>query len=156
MKRVGAGFEGCADDAAHEVAEFRRRVVSDQVEFFDRVGRRRITQQVVRNLVVVHAVEDEVIRLFAVAVDKWPRAARNVVAIVEAARVGMNRARRQQRQFDVVARSQRKRLVGRPIDDRVNLRSFGLQNGSAGSHFHGVGYLSDFQLDIYACNLIEC
>src|SRR5882762_1029508 len=71
VKRVGAGFEGCADDATHKVAEFRRRVVRDQVEFFDRVGRRRIAQQVVRNLVVVHSVENKVICLFAVAVDKW-------------------------------------------------------------------------------------
>ncbi len=50
-------------------------------------GAGRVTQQVVRNLVIVHAVQQEVVRLLAVAVDQRTASITSgIVAVIEAAR----------------------------------------------------------------------
>ena len=56
----------------------------------------------------------------------------------------MHCAGREQRQFDVVARSERKCFVGCRVDDRINQRRFGLQQRGAGGYFHGLSDLTDF------------
>ena len=69
-------------------------VIGDQVEFLDRIRRRRVAEQVVRYLIVVHAVEQEIVGLLAIAVDqRTPTVTAGVVAVIEAARIGRNRAR---------------------------------------------------------------
>ena len=69
MKVVRAAFDADADDAAHEVAELGRRVLGDHVELLNGVKAGCIADRIFRYLVVVHAVEQEVIRLFAVSIN---------------------------------------------------------------------------------------
>ena len=100
---------GGADDAALIVPELSRGVLGNKVEFLNGVRRRGKADQVVRHLVVVHAVQDEVVGLFAVAVDIWPAAAGGIVAVIEAVGIRRHRPGRQQRQLHIVARGQRQR-----------------------------------------------
>ena len=65
----------CTHDAAHEIPEFRWGVIADQVEFLDGVRRRGITKQVIRHLVIVHAIQKEIVGLLAVPIDERSRAA---------------------------------------------------------------------------------
>ena len=74
---------GGIHDSALKIAELGGGVGGNQVEFLDRVGRRRNRQQVIRGLVVVHPVEDEVVGLLAISVDVWTAAVRSVVTVVE-------------------------------------------------------------------------
>src|ERR1700722_240835 len=80
MELIGARFDGCVDDAALEIAEFSRSIGGNEVEFLDGVGRGGNGQIVFRSLVVIHAVENEVIRLLAVAVDRRAPTAIGIVA----------------------------------------------------------------------------
>src|SRR5256714_5598650 len=65
MIAIGARLDAHTDDAALEVPEFSRSVVGDQVEFFDGVRSWRVPKQVVGNLIIVHAVEQKIVRLLA-------------------------------------------------------------------------------------------
>ncbi len=83
MELIGARLDGGIDDATLKIAELSRGVRSDQIEFLNGVGRGRDRQIVFRGLVVIHAVEDEVIRLLTVAVDRWTATVIGIVAAVE-------------------------------------------------------------------------
>ena len=83
MVLVGAGLDRGIDDAAGKVAELSRGVGSDDVEFLDGVRRRRDGQVVFGGLVIVHPVQDEVIGLLAVSIDRRTAAAIGVIAVVE-------------------------------------------------------------------------
>ena len=107
MELVGSGLKGNANDSALEIAEFGGGVLRDKIEFLNSVGCRRVSQEVVRDLVIVQTIQKEVIGLFAVSVDEGPATAPNIVARVETGRGGRDSAGREQRQFNVVARSQR-------------------------------------------------
>ena len=72
MKLVTAGLDADADDAAQELAEIGAGIVRDDVKLLDRVDAGRIRDVVVHELVVVHAVQQVVIGLLAVAVDVGP------------------------------------------------------------------------------------
>ena len=96
VKVIRARLDLRADDRAHEVAELGRSVLRDLVELLNGVHARRIAHQVVRHLVVVHAVQNEVVGLLAVAVDVRPSAAGRRLAVGEAGRIRMYAARRQQ------------------------------------------------------------
>ena len=100
--------------------------MSDQIEFLNRIRRRSKPNQVVRYLVVIHAVENEVVCLLAVAVDVRPSSAGGVVAVVETLRIRWTRARRQQSQLYVIPRRERKLVIRLRIDDGVYLRGLGL------------------------------
>ena len=89
MVLVGSGLDGRVDNSPLEVSEFRRGVAGNQVELLDGVGGRRIPQQVIRHLVVIHAVEQEIVRLLAVAIDQRTAAIKiGIVAAGEAGRIG--------------------------------------------------------------------
>ena len=89
MVLVGSGLDGRVDNSSLEVSEFRRCVAGNQVELLDGIRRWRVSQQVVRHLVVIHAVEQEIVRLLAVAIDQRPAAIKTgIVAAGEAGRIG--------------------------------------------------------------------
>ena len=57
VELVGSGLEGSANDSSLEIAEFSGRILRDEVEFLNSIGRGRVSQEVVRNLVIVQSVE---------------------------------------------------------------------------------------------------
>src|SRR5262249_25569988 len=95
MEVVGPRLEGGANDSALEIPEFGGGVLGDQVEFLDGVGSRCVPQEVVGNLVIVHAVQQKVVRLFAVPIDVWAATTVDVVPIVKAGGIWCDRAGRQ-------------------------------------------------------------
>ena len=156
METVRTGLDRSADNAALEVSKLRRGVAGNQVELLDGIGRRGVTQQVIRHLVVIHAVEQEIIRLLAVAIDQRPAAIKiGIVAAGEAGRIGRYRPGRKQGQLDVIARGQRQIIVGGRVDDGIDLRGLCLQDRRRAGHFNRLGDLADFQCDVDACNLIQ-
>src|SRR5512146_474541 len=88
MESVGPRLDGGADNAPLEVAELCGGVAGDEVEFLNGIGCGGVAQQVIRNLIVVHAVQQEVVRLLAIAIDVGPGAAGGVIAVIEIRRVG--------------------------------------------------------------------
>ena len=89
MVLVGSGLDGRVDNSPLEVSEFRRRVAGNEVELLDSIGGRRVTQQVIRHLVVIHTVEQEIVRLLAVAIDQGTAAIKiGIVAAGEAGGIG--------------------------------------------------------------------
>src|SRR6202040_2487215 len=101
----------------HEIPEFSRGVVAYHVEFLDSVRRRSVAKKVVRHLVVVHSIEEEVVRLFAIAVNERPRSAGHVVPVIETAGIGMDSAGREQRQLHVISSGKRKRVISLRINN---------------------------------------
>ena len=69
MKTIGSRFYGRIHDPAHIVTEFSRRILGNQVEFLDCVGRGRVSKQVVGYLVVVHSVQKEIVCLLTISID---------------------------------------------------------------------------------------
>src|SRR5215813_4909107 len=69
MERIRARLDRRVDDAALVVSEFRGRILSNQIEFLNRIRRWSQAQAVFGNLVVVQSIEQEVIGLLAVPVD---------------------------------------------------------------------------------------
>ena len=88
MEAVRTRLDRRTDDSTLKIAKLGRRVLRDQVEFLNRIGRWSKSKQIVRDLIVIHAVQDEVVRLFAVAVDVWSGSAGSVVTIIEAVGIG--------------------------------------------------------------------
>src|SRR5271154_656358 len=66
---VGTRLNGGVDDSASVVAKLRRSILCNQIELPDRSRRGRVTARVVRCLVVIDAVEQEIIVFLAVSVD---------------------------------------------------------------------------------------
>src|SRR5205814_9743162 len=107
MKCIRARLDRGIDDAALKIAKLCRSVVGDQVEFLDCIRGRRVTQQVIRYLVIVHAVEQEIVRLLTISVDQRTSAIpAGVVAVIETAGIGRNGARRKQRQLYGIERGE--------------------------------------------------
>ena len=79
-----------------------------------------------------------------------------VVAVIEAARIGRNRARREESQLYVVARGERKIVIRCGIHDCVDLRGIGFQDGRGGGHFHRFTRLSNFHPNVDTGDLIQC
>ena len=106
-------------------------IVGDDVEFLDGVDIRREGDVVVDELVVVHAVQQVVIGLLAVAVDVRPAGVEGLLAGVEGAGAGGYRARREQRQLVVVAGFQRQVPDGARLHDGANVVDSVCSNGAA-------------------------
>src|SRR4029077_97724 len=122
----------------------------------DGIRGRSVAKQVVGDLVVIHAVKQEVVGLLAVAVDQGPAAiTAGVVAVVKAAGIGRYRARSKQGQLDVIARGERQVIVGGGVDNGVELGRFRLQNRSFAADFDGLADLPDLHFDIDTRNLVE-
>ena len=156
METVGTGLDARTDDAAHEVAEFGRGVTGDQVKFLNSIRSRSVAEEVIRHLVVVHTVEQEVVGLFAIAVDERTRAVTaSVVSANETAGVGGNRARGKERQLHVISGGERQVVIGGRVHNGIDLRRFGLEDGSSTSDFNGLANLAYLQLDIEASYLVE-
>ena len=156
MVFVRARFDDGVHNSAFEIAELCRGVARDEVELLDRIGSRRVAEQIVRYLVVVHAVEQEVVRLLAVAVDEGTATvSASIVSVIETAGIGRYRAWRKQGQLDIVAGGKRHIVVSCSVDNRVHLRGLSLENGSSRGHFHRLGGLTNFHRYVYAGDLIQ-
>ena len=68
MIAVGARLDRSTDDAPLEISELCRSVLGNQAKFLNRVHAGSKPNQVVRHLVVIHAVEQEIVRLLTVSV----------------------------------------------------------------------------------------
>ena len=66
---VGAVLDGSTDNAPLELPELSGSVLGYQAKFLNRVHTRSKPNQVVRHLVVIHAVEQEIVGLLTVPVD---------------------------------------------------------------------------------------
>src|SRR5439155_12734176 len=102
---IGTGLDRGVDNPTHKIAELGGGVVGNQVEFLNGVRSGSVAQQVIRYLIVIHAVEQEIVGLLAIAIDQRPAPiTAGVVAVIEAARIGRYRPGRKQGQLDVIAR----------------------------------------------------
>ena len=68
MEQVGSRLNRGTDNRSLAVPEFSRSVIGDHVEFLNRIGTRGISNHVVRHLVVVQAIQQEIVGLFPVSV----------------------------------------------------------------------------------------
>ena len=82
VEAVGSRLDGGVYDPALEIAEFSWCVAGYEIELLDGVRGWRVTQQVIRYLVVIHAVQQEIVGLLTVAIDQ--RASRTKVCCVVA------------------------------------------------------------------------
>ena len=69
MVTVRTRLDADADDSAFEIPELGRGVIGDEIEFLDGVRSGCVSKQVVRNLVVVHAIEQEIVGLLAIPIN---------------------------------------------------------------------------------------
>ena len=152
---VGARFDHHVDDAALEIAELGRGVVGDHVEFRDGVGIRLIARQIIRRLVIIHAIQQEVITLFPVAVDVRSAAAGGAHSTRESRRVRRGDARRQQCQRDRVPADLRDVGDGVRADHRPDLCRFGLQQRGFGRNRNRLGESANLHWYIQTCALID-
>src|SRR5262249_6959770 len=94
---VGSGLDGGVNDTAVIVAEFSGSVLINDIELANRVGRRGEPQKVIRGLVVVNSIQQEIVGLLPVAIDvRAPSLFRSVRPLIHAGRVNRNCPRREQ------------------------------------------------------------
>jgi len=117
VEGVGAGFDGNADDAAEVVAVGGRGVLGDEVELLDGVDAWREGYVVVVDLVVIHAIEDVVVGLLAVAVDVRAADLEAGLRTGKGAGVQGDGAGREQGELVVVASRKWEGDVGARIED---------------------------------------
>ena len=155
MIPVGAGLDHHVDNAALEVAELRGRVVGDHLEFLNRIQVRLVGREVVGHLIVIDAVEQEIVRLFAVAVHVWTSAASAPDAVVETGGIGRGNPGRQQRKSHRIAADQRGVYDGVGVDHRPDLRAVGLQDRRVGAYGDAFGKRPHRHHHIHAGALVQ-
>ena len=100
MKAVSAGLDCGTDNAALKITKFSRGITRNQIKFLDGFWSRHITHIVIVGLVVVHAIQKEIVFLFAGAVHVGPSRSKRVLRCLETEKIRRNHAgRRYQRQF---------------------------------------------------------
>src|SRR5260370_15112712 len=99
MEAVGARFNGGAYHPSLIVAELGGSVLSNQVEFLDRIDAGIVGRLVIFALVVDLAVEEKGISLFPIAIDIRPARVDHVLWELHRRRVDVCRARREQSQL---------------------------------------------------------
>src|SRR5262249_40221056 len=101
---IGSGLDGYVDHTAQVIAEIGGRASGDEVELLGGLRGGYIAHVVVIGLIVVHSIEDEVVLLFASAVDVRPSRAESILGSLEPKQVGRDHARRrnQSQLVDVV------------------------------------------------------
>ena len=90
VELIRAGLGGGVDHSAHVVAEFGRGGQRDFIEFLDRFNARRVTDQVIGDLIVVQAVEHEIVGLFAIPIHIGTPAGTGHGAALKAGWIGMD------------------------------------------------------------------
>ncbi|SRR5258708_1685929 len=96
VETVGTRLDCGTDNATLEITEFSRGIVCDQVKFLNSVRRGCVTQKIIRYLVIVHSIEEEVIGLLTIAVDVRSRPVRRIVSIIKISGIGRDGTRREQ------------------------------------------------------------
>src|SRR6185437_2045184 len=126
VKAIRPSFGRYTDDAALVVAEFCRGVLGDDVEISDGVDIRHERGLIVLVLAIENAVEEVLIRLFTVAVDKGAGIAIQVVRFVNSVGIVCRSSWREQAQLQVVAPSHRH--LGHCVcaNESTDLGAFGL------------------------------
>ena len=66
---IRARLDADADDSAFEVSELGGGVIGDEIEFLNGVRGGCVSKQVVRNLVIVHSIEQEIVGLLAIPIN---------------------------------------------------------------------------------------
>ena len=156
VKAVRPGFNCRADDTALEIPEFGRSVAGNEVEFLNCVRRRRIAKQVIRHLVVVHAIEQKVIGLVAISVDvRALRTEARVVTGVESIWIDRDRPRSQKGELYIIASRQWQRVVRRRVNNGVDLSRIRLQNRRIAANFYGHRDIADFQSHVNTRSLVQ-
>ena len=92
VKLVGAGLQADIDNSAEEMAVLGAGIIGDDVHFLDCVNARRIGDVVVDEFVVVHAIQNVVIGLLAIAVQVRPRRVKGLLAGIEGCGANSDRA----------------------------------------------------------------
>ena len=113
METVGTGLDHHIDDAALEVSKLGGGVVGDHFEFRDGVQVWLVGRQVIRSLVVVHAIQKEVVAFLPIAVHIGTPATRRTHSVVETGGVRRGYSWSQQSQGDRVTADERS------VDDRL-------------------------------------
>ncbi len=122
MILVRARFDRRIDDSTVVVAEFRGGVLGNDIDFGDSVGGGCETQKIVGGLIVVNPIQQEIVRLLAVAVDVRPAAFfGGIGSEVHAMSIDRDRTRRQEGQLHIVACGQGKVIAGPGIDNCPDL-----------------------------------
>ena len=155
VKAVGARFGRDTDDAAFIVPKLCRGILGDDVEFLDGVNIRNVGSFVVLVFAVQNAVEEVLVRLFAVAVDKRTAAIVQVLRLVNPTRIIGRGTRSKEAQLKIVASRQRHRSDGRGIDQCADLRGFRLQHRSCAGDLNGFRCLANLQLRVDARRLVQ-
>ncbi len=146
MEVTGPGLGDQVDDAAGGAAEFRGVAVGDELEFGERVHGGLHDDRADITLVVVEAVDHEVVVVSVLAVDGHGSAGTTVIRAVAALQrvvavlVG---AHGELRQADEVPAVQREVLHGALINQRAERGTVGLQRGCLRRHLYGLGNLTD-------------
>ena len=140
VELVGSGFHVDHDRPAQAPAEFGWQHVGEHLEFGNGVGIRQHRRLIVVGSVIVDAVQQEVIVLDTVAVDRHQR--------VLVGGVGSLRhisASRERNELDEVAAVQRQihHLLG--FEHLAERGGFRLQEGRFAHHFDGLLHIADFQ-----------
>ena len=103
VELIRAGFEGHANDSTLEIPELRGGILSDEVELLNGIRAGRVRHEVVGNLVIVHAIEKEIVSLLSVAVDVGLSRHVDAIGACNGFAVGGHGSRSKQRDLQVVA-----------------------------------------------------
>ncbi len=97
VRLAGAWLQDDVEDSSLRIAEFRRGIASDDANFFDGIRCGLIGHQILGRLIVVDAIQQEIVRLRPVAVDKRTPSARRSLSGWEWKGVGGHDARERER-----------------------------------------------------------
>ncbi len=156
MVPVGARLNCGIDDSAVVVAEFRGSILSNDIELSDGIGRGCEAKQIIRYLIVIDAVQQEVVGLLAVPVDiGTSRFLGGVGSEIHAMGIDRDGASRKQGQLHIVPGFQWQIVGGSGIDDVIHLGIFRLQDRRRTAHFQSLRDLADPHLEVETCRLVE-
>src|ERR1700733_7245486 len=154
MELVGSGFDGDADDAAEVVAIGGWRVLGDEVELLDGVDAGGEGYVVVVDLVVIHAIEDVVVGLLAVAVDVGASDLEARLRAGKGAGVQSDGAGREQGELVVVACGKGQSDIGASVENCAKVAVIGLEERRCACDFDGLRGLSNGQRNVDSCGLL--
>src|SRR5207302_1903979 len=121
----------------------------------DRIRAGRIPNLVVAIFARVDAIEEQFIRLLAIAVNVWTPRRSDQAGRAERCRVRSSRPGSEQREGKIVASSQGQADLSIGVDDRAYLGALGLQERRSAVDLHNLGHLANSQLKVQARSLIE-
>src|SRR5215467_4320356 len=107
MELIGSRFCRDADDAALVISELCGCVLRNDVEFLNSVYVRGITSFIVLIFTIQNAIEEILICLLTVSIDKWAASIVQGLWLRNSARIIRGGAGRKQRQLEIVSTRKR-------------------------------------------------